>query len=71
MPCQGWEDYDLWFKIARDGGYGLQVPQILARYRVHRNSMLHIETNAQKNVPQLLGYLRASYPEFYDPPDAI
>ena len=70
MPCQGWEDYDLWFKIARAGGDGVQVPQILARYRVHRNSMLHTETNAQKNVPQLLSYLRSSYPEFYDPPDA-
>ncbi len=70
MPCQGWEDYDLWFKIARAGGYGLQVPQILARYRVHRNSMLHTETNATKNVPQLLSYLRTSYPEFYEPPDA-
>lgn len=66
MPCQGWEDYDLWFKIARAGGYGLQVPQILARYRVHQSSMLHTETNKKTNIPQLRKYLHAQYPEFYD-----
>jgi len=26
MPSMGWEDFDLWFKIARIGGWGLQVP---------------------------------------------
>lgn len=65
MPCQGWEDYDLWFKIARIGGYGLHVPQILARYRVHASSMLHTVTNKEKSIELLGAYLRDSYPEFF------
>lgn len=66
MPCQGWEDYELWFRIARMGGYGLHVPQILARYRVHGGSMLHTLTNTGKNAESLVAYLRSHYPEFYD-----
>lgn len=65
MPRQGWEDYDLWFKIARTGGYGLHVPQILARYRVHVHSMLHTVTNEKASIEVLKTYLRESYPEFY------
>jgi len=66
MPCQGWEDYELWFRIARTGGYGLHVPQILARYRVHGGSMLHTLTNTRRNAESLVAYLRNAYPEFYD-----
>lgn len=29
----GWEDYELWCRIAERGGRGVQVPQMLARYR--------------------------------------
>ncbi len=35
----GWEDYDLWCRIAEEGGYGRLVPEILARYRVSPSSM--------------------------------
>lgn len=35
----GWEDYDLWCAIAEEGGFGLQVPEILAKYRVSPSSM--------------------------------
>jgi GT2 family glycosyltransferase len=35
----GWEDFDLWCRIAEDGGEGLLVPQILARYRASASSM--------------------------------
>lgn len=35
----GWEDYDLWCRIAESGGYGRLVPQMLARYRVSPSSM--------------------------------
>jgi GT2 family glycosyltransferase len=66
MPCQGWEDYDLWFKIARNGSYGLQVLQILGRYRVHAGSMLHTVTNTDENVGLLKTFLRTNYPEFYN-----
>jgi len=35
----GWEDFDLWCRIAESGGMGLLVPQILARYRASASSM--------------------------------
>jgi glycosyltransferase involved in cell wall biosynthesis len=35
----GWEDYDLWCTIAEEDGFGRQVPEILARYRVSPSSM--------------------------------
>ncbi len=46
MAVNGWEDYDFWCKCAESGHDGLFVPEILARYRVHGESMLHVETNA-------------------------
>lgn len=65
MPCPGWEDYDFWFKIARLGAYGLHVPQILARYRVHPASMLNTITNCGRNPESLIAHLRRTYPEFF------
>lgn len=59
----GWEDFELWFKIARIDGWGTLVPEILARYRVHRASMLSTTTNP--NVHKLWTYLRSNYPEFF------
>jgi glycosyltransferase involved in cell wall biosynthesis len=41
----GWEDYDLWCKFAEKNYYGVLVPEILARYRVHKTSMLRTITN--------------------------
>jgi GT2 family glycosyltransferase len=35
----GWEDYDLWCRVAENGRFGILVPQILARYRASPNSM--------------------------------
>jgi GT2 family glycosyltransferase len=35
----GWEDFDLWCRVAESGGKGLLVPQILARYRASASSM--------------------------------
>lgn len=59
----GWEDFELWFKIARIGGWGILVPEILARYRVHGDSFLHTVTNP--NADKLWAYLRSNYPEFF------
>lgn len=36
----GWEDYDLWVRMAEYGRHGAFVPEILARYRVGHGSML-------------------------------
>lgn len=59
----GWEDFELWFKIARIGGWGILVPEILARYRVHGDSFLNIITNP--NADRLWAYLRLNYSEFF------
>jgi len=66
MPHPGWEDYDLWIKLARMHAAGLQVFQILARYRAHNNSMLRKFTNTKKAQYELMAYLRESYPEFFN-----
>lgn len=36
----GWEDYELWCRIAESGGYGVQVPNFVARYRRSATSMV-------------------------------
>lgn len=49
----GWEDYDLWCKFLEQGLYGILVPEILARYRTHSDSMLNSVSNTTGNVKQL------------------
>jgi glycosyltransferase involved in cell wall biosynthesis len=63
MPAMGWEDFDLWFKIARMKGWGVQVPEILARYRVHLDSMIHSVTN--QSADRLWDYLRSKHSDFF------
>jgi hypothetical protein len=36
----GWEDFDLWCRIAEAGHSGVFVPEVLARYRTAQHSML-------------------------------
>ncbi|MGH9270319.1 MAG: glycosyltransferase, partial [Ilumatobacteraceae bacterium] len=38
----GWEDYDLWCRIAESGGYGVHVPTLVARYRLAMSSMVSL-----------------------------
>jgi glycosyltransferase involved in cell wall biosynthesis len=63
MPVMGWEDFDFWFRIAKTKGWGVQIPEILARYRISRTSMLHTVTNP--NADKLWAYLRSKHPEFF------
>jgi glycosyltransferase involved in cell wall biosynthesis len=63
IPIQGWEDFELWFKLAEVGGWGIRVPEILARYRVHYDSMLHKETNP--NVDKCWDYIKINHPNFF------
>jgi glycosyltransferase involved in cell wall biosynthesis len=63
MPVMGWEDFDLWFKLARAKGWGVLVPEILTRYRVHGTSMLRTVTNPRAEA--LWSHLRSTYPEFF------
>jgi len=66
MEVMGWEDYDLWFKIARNGGWGILIPEILARYRVHTKSMLRTITNPKSD--RLREILLQCYPEYFTDP---
>lgn len=68
MPAPGWEDYDLWLKFAGAGLRGLQVLQILARYRVHDTSMLRAITNRRDSQDRLNAYLRTHYPDLFPTP---
>lgn len=45
MRLYGWEDYDLWCKVAERGWRGQAIREILARYRVADDSMLGSVTN--------------------------
>ncbi len=38
----GWEDYDLWCRMAEQGDRGLQLKRIVARYRMTGHSMLSL-----------------------------
>jgi hypothetical protein len=38
----GWEDYDLWCRMAEQGDRGVQLKQVVARYRVTGHSMLSL-----------------------------
>ena len=40
----GWEDYDFWCKFIEQGYAAAFVPEMLCRYRVHKQSMLRTET---------------------------
>ncbi|WP_428332600.1 rhamnan synthesis F family protein [Novosphingobium sp.] len=58
----GWEDYDLWLRLAEGGDRLLHIPQILSRYRHHRNSMSRQQTNKAENVEELRASMRELHP---------
>jgi hypothetical protein len=38
FSLRGWEDYDLWLRLAASGGYGAFVDEFVGTYRVHATS---------------------------------
>ena len=50
----GWQDYDLWCRFVGEGLHGIHVPEVLANYRVHNESMLRTATDKEKNKSDLL-----------------
>jgi hypothetical protein len=56
----GWEDWDLWLRIAAAGEHGVHVPQILGRYRTQPASMVAITNLA---ADDLRADLVARYPD--------
>jgi hypothetical protein len=50
----GWEDYDLWCRVAEHGGYGIMVPQITGRYRSSIFSMLSLTDISSRQAVAVL-----------------
>lgn len=56
----GWEDYELWLKIAQASEACHYVPKILGQYRVHSSSMIHSTDRYRLNLSR---YLMKRFPE--------
>jgi glycosyltransferase involved in cell wall biosynthesis len=50
----GWEDYDLWCRVAETGGHGAHVPQPIGRYRRMMGSMVSLSDLDQGGMRELL-----------------
>jgi hypothetical protein len=61
----GWEDWDLWLRLAVSGGHAVLVPQILGRYRVQASSMISLTNLA---TDEAIDAIRERYPELPWPP---
>jgi Glycosyl transferase family 2/Glycosyl transferases group 1 len=55
----GWEDWDLWLRLADSGGQAMLVTQILGRYRVQRGSMIALTNLATDDA---IAAMRQRYP---------
>ncbi len=55
----GWEDWDLWLRLAAGGGRAMLVTQILGRYRVQRGSMIALTNLATDDA---IAAIRDRYP---------
>jgi GT2 family glycosyltransferase/glycosyltransferase involved in cell wall biosynthesis len=54
----GWEDFDFWCRLAEHGQFGVNVPEVLADYRVHAASMLHTMTEIRDHKNDLVADLK-------------
>ncbi len=54
----GWEDYDLWCRLAEAGRYGVHLPEMLGWYRKNDHSMVSV-TNIDHRVAHSLIQARA------------
>jgi len=55
----GWEDWDLWLRLASTGGHALLRREILGRYRVQQGSMISL-TNLE--TADAISAMRSRYP---------
>ena len=58
----GWEDYDLWLRLLESKRLALHIPNVLARYRQHENSMLRTQTNVEKNFAETWAVISKRHP---------
>ena len=55
----GWEDWDLWLRLAESGGRAVLVPEMLGRYRVQSGSMIALTNLATDDA---IDAVRLRYP---------
>jgi GT2 family glycosyltransferase len=55
----GWEDWDLWLRLAEAGEHGVHINEMLGRYRTQRTSMISM-SNLAKDA--MIAHLRQRYP---------
>lgn len=58
----GWEDYELWLRLCERGNFGIQVPEILGRYRIHAGSMIRTVTSSERNYIELRNLILKLHP---------
>jgi glycosyltransferase involved in cell wall biosynthesis/SAM-dependent methyltransferase len=52
----GWEDYDVWLKLAQKGYSCQLVPEILSSYRLHPSSMINVTGRYILNMSRYFNY---------------
>jgi glycosyltransferase involved in cell wall biosynthesis len=60
----GYEDWELWLRLASRGRYGCNVSQVLFRYRKHGSSLYDV---ALAHHQQIFGYIQGRHPKLYAP----
>lgn len=68
----GWEDYEFWCRLVEMGLLGIPAGDtILAKYRVHGNSMLNNSTNVPKNFTVMKHYIQERHPWIHISTDIV
>lgn len=60
--AMGWEDYDIWCRLAELGIQGTQVTDAIAEYRAHFSSMTNTVTEQTYHKPKVTSYLAERHP---------
>ncbi|WP_256888664.1 glycosyltransferase [Acidomonas methanolica] len=60
--AMGWEDYDLWCSLAELGITGRHVPEILADYRTHHDSMTNSLTERARHKARVVEHVMQRHP---------
>ncbi len=60
--AMGWEDFDLWCRMAELGLWGVGVADVLTEYRVHAGSMVNAITEQADNKRAMVSYVEQRHP---------
>ncbi|CAI3954577.1 Glycosyltransferase involved in cell wall bisynthesis (RfaB) (PDB:2IV7) [Commensalibacter communis] len=60
--AMGWEDYDIWCRLAELGIQGTQAKDAIAEYRAHFSSMTSTVTEQTYHKPKVTSYLAERHP---------